>query len=173
MKKLNTISKIFLYLSTLSVILWLGSYVARLALSYQLFQGHEFALNYYLNTQNLSAVFLTLNVNTILTDVSYLVFILSYIIFLASSHLSLKENGWLLIVTLIILITLPFEAFLITIDYKVYQLLQSNFNSMDILNLYIKRFKVLGSFPIVELISYFAIIFLVLFKPLRANKVKS
>ena len=170
MKNLNTISKIFLYLTTVSGIIWFGSYITKLALSYQLFQGHEFSLNYYLNSQNLTAVFLTLNVDTILTAISYIVFILSFIIFLASSRLSLKVNGWLLIVSLIILITLPFETYLMTIDYKVFQMLQNGFNSMDILNLYIKRFKVLGSFPIIEVLSYFAIIFLVLFKPLQAAK---
>ncbi len=173
MKKLNTISKIFLYLTAASGTLWCGSYIAKLALSYQLFQGHEFALNYYLNNENLSAVFLTLNACTILTSISYIVFILTFIIFLASSRLSLKENGWLLIVTLIILITMPFEGFLISIDYKVFQMLQNGFNSMDILNLYVKRFKVLGSFPIIEVLSYFAILFLVLFRPLQMKKVKS
>jgi len=174
MKNLNTISKIFLYLTTVSGVLWFGSYIAKLALSYQLFQGHEFALNYYLNSQNLSAVFLTLNTCTILTSITYAIFIISYIIFIASSHLSLKENGWLLIVSLIILITMPFETYLMTIDYKIYKLLQFGlFNSMDVLNLYIKRFKILGSFPIIEVLSYLAIIFLILFKPLQAKKIKS
>ncbi len=173
MKKLNTISKIFLYLTTVSGMLWFGSYIAKLALSYQLFQGNEFALNYYLNSQNLSAVFLTLNACTILTSISYVVFIVTFIFFLTTSHMSLKENGWLLIVSMIILITLPFEGYLMSIDYKVFQMLKSGFNSMDILNLYVKRFKVLGSFPIIEVLSYFAIIFLILFKPLQANKIKS
>ncbi len=173
MKNLNTFSKIFLYFATVSGIVWFGSYITKLALSYQLFQGHEFALNYYLNSQNLTAVFLTLNANMILTAISYIVFIVSFIIFLTSSRLSLKVNGWLLIVSLIIIITLPFEIYLMTIDYKVYQMLQSGFNSMDILNLYIKRFKVLGSFPIIEVLSYFAVIFLIIFRPLQAAKIKS
>ena len=43
------------------------------------------------------------------------------------------------------------------------------FSNSDILQLYIRRFKVLGSFPIVETLSYFAVLYFILFKPFKAK----
>ncbi len=171
MKEIKTFSKIIMYVCTLSGILWLGSYVARLTLIYQLFEGNNFTLKEYLSSQNLPGIFITLNAATILTSILYAIFIVSLIIFLITSRISLKENGWLLILTLIIFITCPFEIFLMTFDYKIFKIVESGLiNSNELINFSIERLKALGSFPIIEILCYFAVIFLVLFKPLKKFK---
>ena len=92
-------------------------------------------------------------------------FIITFLIFLISSKISLKQNGWLFIITLIVFVTFPFELYLITIDYKILtEVYSAGFNANQVLNLYIERFKVLGSFPIIEVLCYFAVIFLILFQ---------
>lgn len=172
MKKLNPISKIFLLLSVISGILWIGSYTMRLVLVYQIFEGINFTLRQYINTQNLNGIFIILNSSILMTDILYAAFIISSILFVITSKLSLKLNGWLFIIILIILITLPLEAYLISIDYKIYSLVSPNsvFNNSDVLKLYIKRLKIFSSFPVIELLSYVAIIFLAIFKPLQSKK---
>lgn len=75
MENQKIISQIFLYLAVLAGIIWLGSYIERLILSYQLFDGVEFTLRAYLNNQNLPAVFTMLDASTILTTVVYTLFI--------------------------------------------------------------------------------------------------
>jgi hypothetical protein len=71
------------------------------------------------------------------------------------------------------LITAPFEIYLLTIDYKIATSVFYNpdFDSTYILNLTIERFKVLSSFPIIEVFIYFAIIYLFIFQSLKKKSV--
>ncbi len=172
MKNLNPLSRIFLLLSVISGILWIGSYTLRLVLTYQIFEGIDFTLRQYINTQNLNGIFIILNSSIIMTDILYAAFIISSIIFILISKLNLKLNGWLLIIILIIIITLPLEAYLISIDYKIYSFVSPNsiFDNSQVLNLYIKRLKIFSSFPVIEILSYIAIIFFAIFRPLTSNK---
>jgi hypothetical protein len=171
MHNLNKTSKIFLFLATLSGSLWMGTYFARLFVFYQLFEPKDFILKPVFNEQNLHAVLVELNPLIILTLVLYLIFIITYFLFIAISKISLKNNGWLFITTVIIVLTLPFELYLMSIDYKIISpVLSGNFNSLQVIQLIIERFKVLSSFPVIELFCYFSIVYFVLFKPLTAKR---
>ncbi len=170
MKNLSVVSKILLLLAVISGSLWFGSYFARLTASYQLFRGHYFDLAGFISQQNLPGIFISLNSLIIVSGILYIIFILTYFLFLFSSKISLKHNGWLFIITLLILVTLPFEAYLMSIDLKIYFLVSANnFNAGEVLNLYISRIKSLSSFPIIELLCYGAVIFFLLFQPLKKN----
>ncbi len=171
MYNLNKTSKIFLFLTTLSGTLWFGAYFARLIIFYQLFEPKDFIIKPVFNEQNLRALLIDLNSIIILTIVMYLIFIITYFLFITVSKISLKKNGWLFIVTVIIFLTFPFELYLISIDYKIITMvLPGNFNSMQIIQLIIKRFVVLSSFPLIELLCYFSIVYFILFKPLTSKK---
>ena len=173
MKNTNILSKIFLYLTVLSGILWVGGYFPRLAVTYQLFEKTDFIVKSFLNNQNLPGIFIILNGAIILTCVLYIIFIISFIAFLLTSRLSLKENGWLFIIAILIVITAPFEIYLMTIDHTFINLIFSGqFIPNDILALIIKRFKIFGSFPIIELLCYFAMIYLLIFQPMKMSKKK-
>ena len=146
----------------------MGGYFFRLVIFYQLFEEKEFALRAFISSQNLPGILMILRAAVALTLILFPLFILFFISFLFSSKLNLKQNGWLFIITMIILITLPFEIYLMTIDYNI--VVKINYNSFDtneVLNLVIKRFKALSSFPLVELMSYFAVIYLMIFQPLK------
>ncbi len=175
MKNLNSVSKIFLFLSVISGILWIGTYTMRLVLAYQIFEGINFTLRQYINTQNLNGIFIILNSAILTTDIIYFSFIIFSILFILTSKLSLKLNGWLFIIILIIIITLPLESYLISIDYKIYFLVKqySIFNNSEVLNLYIKRLKIFSSFPMIEILSYISIIYFAIFRPLTSNIVKN
>ena len=171
MDNLNKTSKIFLFLTTLSGLLWMGAYFARLLVFYQLFEPKDFVLKPVFNEQNLHAVLFDINSLIILTLVLYLIFIITYFLFITVSKISLKENGWLFIITVIIFLTLPFELYLCSFDYKIISsVLTGNFNPVEMIHLVVKRFTVLSSFPVIELFCYFSIIYFALFKPLTKRK---
>lgn len=173
MQNLNKISKIFLYVCTLSGILWFGGYLSRILLTYQLFEPRDFVLKSYVTDQNLGGIFYTLNSSVTFTLILYLVFLVSFILFISTSGIKLKEEGWLFVILLIVLITAPFELYLMTLDYQIAtKVFYSAFVPKDILAIYIKRMKLLSSFPLIEIFSYCAILFLIIFKPLRMKKVK-
>ncbi len=173
MKNLKTLPKILLFFVVLSGALWLGSYFTRLIISYQVFEGTDFTLRNYVNDQNLAGILKSFQPAVISTLILYYIFIISYILFIITSKISLKENGWLFIISIIILLTLPFEIYLSTIDYKMIVLLNTiNFNPKDVLDLVIQRFKIFSSFPVIEIFCFGAIVFFFLFQPLKISKKK-
>lgn len=174
MQNLNKLSKVFLYLASLSGILWLGGYLSRLLLTYQLFEPKDFILkSYVIPDQNLGGILYTMNSSVTFTLVTYIAFLVFFFLFIAFSKISLKKEGWLFIILLIVVITMPFEIYLMTIDYKIAtQVFYGGYNPSEILNLYIRRMKVLSSFPLIEIFSFFGIIFMFLFQPLKMKNTK-
>ncbi len=174
MKNLKPSSKIFLFISVLSASVWTGAYITRLVTTYQLFERINFQLKPFINGQNLPGILQILYAPTLITFIAYIFLILSFTIFISTLNISLKQNGWLFIITIIVFITLPFEVYLMTYDYKFLALTGvENFDSSAALTLIIERFKKLNGFPIIELLSYFSIIYFALFQPLKAKVKKA
>ena len=162
----NKFSSIFGFLALASGSIWFGAYIARLLTTYQMFEPTEAVLKDYLTNNNLPAIIQTTFPLVNLTFFTYLVLILSFSLYLISTHLKLKQNGWLLIISMIIYLTLPFEAVLLMIDYKLIVLfLNEQFASVEVLQLIIDRITLLSSFPIILLLSYFSIPFFLVVKP--------
>ncbi len=166
MKEQNLLNKIFAFLAVLSGAIWLGSYAERMIISYQLFDI-DMNIMPYVNQQNLSGILVTIIPAVYTTFILYIFFILVFTIFLFTSKISLRENGWLFIIAVIVYLTLPFEAYLLTIDYKII----SAFSFSDVIDaeyivsLIKDRFTTLSSFPIIIFLSYCSLIYFLLFKP--------
>lgn len=168
MKKISKISASFLIIASLSCIFWMGSYLLRMILSYQLFDETITSYRSFINEQNINGILVALNPAMITTFVLFIIFIVFYILFIATSGLNLRKNGWLFIITVLIVVTAPFEIYLMTIDYRIFSgILAGVFNSSEIMSLIMKRMTILSSFPLIELLSYCAIIFLAVFQPLK------
>ena len=166
MKKNNNLSLLFGYMALTSGSIWFGAYVSRLLTTYQMFEETEFALKNYITNENISAIFQTTFPLVNLTFYSYIIMIISFTLFLILSGLKLKENGWLLIVSLIIFLTLPLESLLLITDYKLIDLfMNEQFVSEHILKLIIERMSKLSSFPIILILSYLTIPYFLVFKP--------
>lgn len=166
MKKKSRLSYYFGYLALASGSIWFGAYIARMLTTYQFFEETEFVLKSYINSTNLSAVIEALYPLVNLTFISYLIMITSFTLFLILSDIKLKENGWLFMTALIVFITLPFEFILLVIDYKLIILfLNEQFSSEKILELVIERVSKLSSFPIIQILSYLTIPYLLIFRP--------
>ena len=166
MKKKNIISSIFGYLALTSGSIWFGAYIARLITAYQMFEPNELILKQYISANNLPVIFQTMHPLVILSFFSYSILIICFTLYLATIDLKLKENGWMFIISMIIYITFPLEAFLMIIDY---QLITIFFSEMyipeQILELIIERLTYLSSFPIIMLLSYLSIPYCIIFKP--------
>jgi hypothetical protein len=171
MKELSRISKILMFLAFLSGSLWIGAYLTRLFLSYQLFEAKDLVLKSFVNQQNLPGILFSMLPAVTTSFILYIALIITFTAFLLTSKVSLKKNGWLFIITLIIYITMPMEAYLMTIDYKIItQLNSGSFNAPGVLALVSDRIKVLSSFPLVEIFCYFSIVYFILFQPLTVKE---
>jgi hypothetical protein len=150
--------------------LWLGAYVTRLILTYNLFEEGEFKLKNFINSTNLGGIFLAFEPLYYITFITFVLFIICFTLFLISSSLRFKENGWLFIISIIIYFTLPFEVILMTIDYKIISsYFAGNFNSELTLTLSIERLQLLGGFSVILILCYLSIPYFIIFRPFSVN----
>ncbi|MBN1638774.1 MAG: hypothetical protein JW866_07395 [Ignavibacteriales bacterium] len=170
MEKLNRVAKIFLFFTSVFFVVWLGGYIARQILVYNIFDN-ELLLRDKFTLENLTSVFNSSYGILVLNAVSFISFLVFFILFLIFSKLNLRIEGWLFIITAIVLITAPFEIYLLLIDLKIItSVMSGTFDNSNILCLYKERITELSSFSLIEIFSYFGILFMYLFKPLRKIK---
>ena len=171
--KNKKLSNLFAFTALVFGVLWLGSYVTRLILTYNLFREGELVLKNFINNSNISGIFQAFEPLYYITFVTYVVLIICFTLFLISSKLKFKENGWLFIMAIIIYFTLPFEAILMTIDYKIILIyLAGNIDSELILSLILDRLQTLGGFSVIIILCYLSIPYFLVFKPFSLKEGK-
>ncbi len=164
--KNKKLSNLFAFSSSVLGALWLGAYVTRLMLTYNLFKEGELVLKNFINNANIVGVFQAFEPLYYITFISYLIFVICFTLFLIFSKLSFKKNGWLFIVSIIIYFTLPFEVILMAIDYKIILMsIAGNFNSELILALIIERLQILDGFSVILILCYLSIPYFLIYRP--------
>lgn len=167
MKSVPTFSKIFAVLALIFASIWVGSYVSRLFLIYRLFEGPDLILKNYINDQNINGILTSILPSILVHFLSFIAMILTTFIFYFTSKIKLRFNGWLFIILIAILITTPFEIYLMTIDYKTIMLINSKlFNSDAVVGLLRSRIKDLSSYSIVAILTYLSFYYFLVFQPL-------
>jgi len=92
---------------------------------------------------------------------------LSTTIFYLTSKINLRYNGWLFIILIAIIITIPFEIYLMLIDYKIIMMLNNgSFDSNTVISLLRDRIKDLSSYSIVAILTYLSFYYFIVFQPL-------
>jgi hypothetical protein len=115
----------------------------------------------------MSGILLSLLPSILVHFISFIGLILSALLFYATNKVKLRFNGWLFIILIAVIITLPFEIYLMTIDYKIIIMLNNNFfNSTTVINLLRNRIENLGSYPIVAILTYLSFYYFIVFQPL-------
>ena len=167
MNSVSTTSKIFALISLIAASIWVGSYLTRMFLVYQLFEGTDLILKSYINESNIQGILLSLLPAIMVHVLAFIVMIISTLLFYLTLKLSLRFNGWLFIILIAILVTFPFEIYLMLIDYKVViALISGSFDSEQVITLLRDRIKDLSSFPIVALLTYLSFYYFIIFKPI-------
>jgi hypothetical protein len=167
MKNISIISKIFAVLSLIAGAIWVGAYLSRLFLIYQLFEGPDLILKSYITNENVNGILFSILPSFVVHFVAYIIMFLTTIIFYVTSKISLRFNGWLFIILISILITMPFEIYLMLIDYKIIMMLNSgSFDSNTVISLLRDRIKDLSSYSIVAILTYLSFYYFIVFQPL-------
>ncbi|MDH7605975.1 MAG: hypothetical protein QHH13_13830, partial [Melioribacter sp.] len=167
MENLTKISKVFLYFTLLFFILWFGGYVARHLTIYQFFEPENLELRTIFDRITLQSHLYLILPLIVFNIITYIFFLIFFIIFLFISKVNLKLEGWLLIITLIIFVTAPFEIFLLIKDYEIAKSIFYNLSDANsIINMLRDRITILSSFSLIEIFSYCGVLFLIIFQPL-------
>lgn len=171
MKNISTISKIFAVLSLITLSIWLGVYISRLFLVYQLFEGPDLILKSFISDQNIDGILTAMMPSIVTHFTAFILMIVSFILFYSTSKIKLRYNGWLFIILIAVLITLPFEIYLMLIDYNFIKLVYSgSFDASQIIDLLRDRIKDLSSFSLVEIFTYLSFYYFIVFQPLSKKE---
>ncbi|MGK9475926.1 hypothetical protein [Melioribacter sp. OK-6-Me] len=159
--------KIFTSIVALFYLLWMCGVMSDLLISFQLFEAKGLVLKEIFSRTDLSVSLLLLTPAISLKLIGYPFLVISIILYLLFTKPKLKKEGWLLIILLLIIITAPFNIYLL---YKDYDLLMEILNiapaTQTIAHLR-ERFIILGGFPLINLFVNLAILFLATLKPLQ------
>ena len=166
--KRSLLSNLFLSLTLIFFTIWIGSYITRHILFYQMFEPLNLDLRPVYNTLNLPVIMSTLTPAIIINLICYPLFLILFVLYLFSSKIVIKNEGWLFIIAVLILLTAPFELYLSSIDLRIVSnVLSDNYNAAFVLSLVKKRMIELSSFSLIEIITLSASVFIAVFKPLR------
>ncbi len=170
MQRFSSVSKIFLTIVIASGALWLGSYTVKLFSIYNLFeldQSNTLVLKSFLINLDLKPVIYEFLPVLSISLISYILFLVFSVLFLFSTKINLKQNGWLFISLMIILFCLPFEIYLSIKDYNIINMiLNSSEDTASMIELMKSRITELSSYPIISLILHYSVIIFLVFKPL-------
>jgi hypothetical protein len=168
MYKLNKSTKIWLFVLIVASIFWLGGINVRALIGNELLNYDEFSFRTNIPPDEENMVFKMVSYSSILIMISYLITFISAIFFVTSFKIKFKENGWFLMCVLLFFIFSPVEFYTSYLDIKFVLLFyQKPVNHDTLLKLFGERIGFLKGVPWIALLSYYAIIFIAVFKPLK------
>ena len=164
-------AKIWLFLLIVGTIFWLGGINVRFIIGNDLLNYDEFSFRTSIPTDEENMIFKLLSYTSVLIMISYLVVLVSAIIFLKKCKIIFKENPWLLMCSILFFAFVPVEFYTTYLDIKFYQLfLEHPPNHDGLLKLFGERIGFLKGVPWIAVLSYYTIILIAVIKPLKKSK---
>ena len=100
--------------------------------------------------------------------ISYAIVLISAIWFVATTKLKMKENGWLLMCTVLFFLFVPVEIYTSYLDIKFMLLFQTRPPNHDgLLQLFGERIGGLSGVPVIAVFCYYTIVPIAIFRPLK------
>lgn len=160
--------RIALFVMVVAGFLWLGGIHIRAVIGNDLLQLGTLRFEEYISPDAEREVYRLLSFVSLIVICSYVVVLISTIVFLATSPFKLKEHGWLLMSAILFYVFVPVESFTIFLDAKmIYQEFFTTADNQVFRELFIARVAALAGTPLIALLCYYTIIGLVIFQPLR------
>ncbi len=161
-------SKIFSVLFFVGLIFWIGSTIARFTVSNELLIMGTLDFKPNIDPHSERIIYsLIANVSSVILFGYFLTWI-SGIMFLITTDLSFKKNGWIIMSAILFYIFTPVEFYTFYLDIKI--ILLNYFGSNDLVEyrkLLIHRLAALSGAPFVAILSYFTMIVCIFFQPLK------
>ena len=167
-KTASTSNKIALTLLIAAAIFWLGGINIRALIGNELLNYDQFNFKTSIPPDREFTLFQMIAYSSLVIVISYTIVLFSAIWFISTTHLKMKENGWLLMSAILFFMFVPAEVYTYYIDVRFMILFYSNPpNHDELLRLFGLRLGGLSGIPVIALFCYYTIIALAVFKPLR------
>ena len=163
-------AKFSLTLLILAGIVWLGGINIRALIGDALVHTGTVEFLPNLEPHAERQIYSLLAVTSIVVNLSYCIVFLSAIFYLRTTRLKLKEHGWLMMCAILFFLFSPAEFYMMTLDWNFIQ--AELFSSTDISQLrelFIKRIAALRGVPVIATLTYYTIVILAIWRPLRKS----
>jgi hypothetical protein len=167
---LNKKAKISLFLLVTAAVIWLGGINVRFFIGNQLLNYDEFNFRTSIPPDEENQIFKMVADSSMLIMVFYPIVLFSAVIFLRSCKINMRENPWLLMSSILFFVFVPVEIYTSYIDLKFILLFnQRPANHDQLLKYFGERIGFLRGVPWIAVMSYYTIIWLAVFKPLKKS----
>jgi hypothetical protein len=168
--QLNRTAKISFTLLVISAIIWLGGINVRFLIGNQLLNYDEFNFRTSIPPDEENLIFKMISDSSLLIMCAYVLVFISAIVFLRSCKINIKENPWLLMNAILFFVFSPVEFYTYYLDIKFILLFLSNPPDHDeLLKIFGERIGFLRGVPWIAVMSYYAIIAISIFQPLKKS----
>jgi len=164
----DQISRVSLFALIVCSIIWLGAVNVRAVIGNELlnFGTLEFKTN--LDAELEREVFRLISLSSVIVIGGYLGTFVSAIVFVRTTALPLKQNGWLMMSAILFFMFSPVEFYTLFLDWRMISIdFFSNPSLTDFRVLFIHRLAALAGVPMIALLSYYTIIGLVVWQPMK------
>jgi hypothetical protein len=164
-------NKIALTLLIIAGVFWLGGINIRSLIGNELLDYDQFDFKTSIPPDRENTLFQMMSNASLVIVISYFIVLVSAIWFVITSHLKMKENGWLLMCAVLFFIFVPVEIYTCYLDVQFMLLFRSNPPNHDgLLKLFGERLGGLSGVPVIAVFCYYTIIPIAVFRPLRRLK---
>ncbi|HAY34754.1 MAG TPA: hypothetical protein DCY06_11550 [Bacteroidetes bacterium] len=165
---LNKKAKTSLFILTMFAIFWLGGITVRFFIGNQLLDYDEFNFRISIPPDEENQIFKMISDASLMIMISYTAVLISAILFMKTCRINLRENTWLLMCAILFFVFVPVELYTSYMDLKFVLLFDKRpANHDNLLKLFGERIGFLRGVPWIAMMSYFTIIWLAIFQPMK------
>jgi len=166
--QLNKKAKASLFILIVAAIFWLGAINVRFFIGNQLLNYDEFNFRTSIPPDEENQIFKMISDASVLIMIFYPIVLISAIVFIKNCKINMRENPWLLMSAMLFFVFVPVELYTSYIDLKFILLFnQKPANHDQLLKYFGERIGFLRGVPWIAVMSYYTIIWLAVFKPLK------
>ncbi len=164
------LEKLSLFFLIIGSVIWLGGINIRAILGNHLLVAGTLEFEPDLNPFVEREIFRMISYSSGVIFLGYFLVFVSGILFLRSTPLRLKENGWLMMSAILFYLFTPVEAYTLYLDGKMLSLeLWGSPDNSILRELLIKRVAALKGLPLIALLCYYTILGLVVWQPMKKS----
>jgi len=167
---LNKKAKFWLAILIVSAVVWLGAINVRGLVGNDLLTYDEFSFRTSIPPDEENWIFRTISNTSGLIFLAYVTTLVSAIFFVKKAEINTRENPWYLMCCILFFIFVPVEIYSSYLDLKFYLLFITNPPVHDgLLKIFGERVGFLKGVPYIALLSYYAIILIAVFQPMKKS----
>lgn len=152
----------------IAAVFWLGGANIRILLGSDLLEPWTIDFKPNIHPYVERKVFSLIAQNSLIVNIAYIVVWVAGIVYLRTTRLSLRENGWLMMGAIILYLFTPVEIYTMVLDTKMWYLDFTGSNDLvEFRKLFIHRLGALAGVPYIALASYYTVIVLAVIQPLK------